>query len=250
MSGPVMIEEPPGLTPPLARNDGEANTAPGCYCHGTRILTDQGEVFVEDLCIGDVVVTGSGELHPVRWIGRRSYAGRFLAANPAVQPVQLRAGALGHGLPHRDLFLSPEHALLLDGLLIPARCLVNGTSILPLRELDQVDYVHIELAKHDVIVAEGALAETFLDVSCRGIFHNAAEYHLLYPDAPAPGRYYAPRTESGYELEAIRQRLARTSPKRGFKRSRPASIRRLDQAPAPARPSSVRQGVPTANGIS
>ncbi len=192
----------------LATDDTEANTSVACYCHGTRILTYQGEVAVEHLRIGDALVTGSGALRPVQWIGRRSYAGRFLAANPAVQPVRLRAGALGDGLPHRDLLVSPEHAMFLDGLLMPAHCLVNGTTIIRERERDRVDYIHIELATHDVIVAEGALAETFLDDGSRGMFHNAAEHRLLDPEAPEPGGFYAPRADSGYVLEAVRRRLA------------------------------------------
>ena len=73
--------------------------------------------------------------------------------------------------------------------------------------MDRVDYVHIELATHDVIVAEGALSETFLDDGSRVMFHNAAEYRLLHPDAPEPARFYAPRADSGYALEAIRRRL-------------------------------------------
>ena len=184
------------------------NSSSPCYCPGTLILTDRGERPVEALAAGDTVVTASGQHRPIRWIGRRSNAGRFLAANPTVQPIRFRAGSLEDGLPRRDLLVSPEHAMFIDGLLIPARCLVNGTTIVRERGLDQVDYYHVELNSHDVLLAEGAPSESFLDDDSRGMFHNASEFAALYPDGFAPGEFCAPKVEDGYQLEAIRRRLA------------------------------------------
>ena len=158
-----------------------------CYCHGTRIQTEAGEVEVQALRIGDRVVTASGVARGVRWLGRRSYAARFTAANRSVWPVRIRAGALAIGLPRRDLFVSPEHALLLEGVLIPAGALLNGTTITQPRPSGRIDYVHVELDTHDVILAEGVPADSFVDDDSRGLFSNAAEYARLYPDAP-PGR--------------------------------------------------------------
>ena len=183
-------------------------TGIACFVRGTRLATERGEVAVEDLAIGDRVTTWQGGDEPIRWIGRRSYAGRFLAANPAVQPIRLRAGCLGAGLPWRDLLVSPEHAMFLDGALIPARHLTNGVTIHCERVLDQVDYFHIELDSHGIVLAEGAPSETFVDDDSRGIFHNAAEHAALYPGELSPGRFCAPRVTDGYEIEAIRQRLA------------------------------------------
>ncbi len=179
-----------------------------CYCVGTAILTVAGERPVETLCAGDFVVTQTGRARTIRWLGRRSYAARFVARHPNVQPIRLRAGALGGGLPRRDLLVSPEHAMFIDGILVPARCLVNGISIVQERGLERVDYVHVELESHDVLLAEGAPSETFLDDNSRQMFHNSAEFARLYPDAPAPGQFCAPKVDHGYELEAIRRRLA------------------------------------------
>jgi len=180
-----------------------------CYLRGTRVLTDRGEVPVEDLAIGDRLVTLDGEAKPIRWIGRRRFDGWLAAGNIDIQPICFRAGSIGDQVPARDLLVSPEHAMFLDGALIPARRLVNGVSIFPAAEMEEVEYFHLELARHDVIFAEGAASETFLDDGGRGMFQNVYEYHRLYPEAPryVEPEYCAPRVEDGYELEAVRRRL-------------------------------------------
>jgi hypothetical protein len=179
-----------------------------CYCRGTRVLTEQGEVAVENLAVGDRLVTVSGVAKPLRWIGRRSYGGQFAAGNRDVLPVLIREGALADGLPHRDLWISPLHAMFLNGVLIPAIALVNGTSIVQAAAIESVEYFHLELAAHDVIYAEGASSETFVNDGSRGMFHNAAEYPALYPDAAAvPAVYCAPRVEDGFALEAVRRQI-------------------------------------------
>ena len=99
--------------------------------------------------------------------------------------------------------------MYLDGVLIEAKDLVNGVSIVQAERVDKVEYFHIELETHDVIIAEGALSESFIDDDNRGMFHNAHEYRALYPDAAADAaRYCAPRVDEGYEVEAIRRRIA------------------------------------------
>ncbi|MCJ2089595.1 Hint domain-containing protein [Methylobacterium sp. E-005] len=200
---PVTPSQPTNPAPP-------ANNAP-CYCTDTRILADRGEVAVEALAIGDEVVTSSGEHRPIRWIGNRSYIGRFANTNPAVLPVCVKAGALADGVPTRDLWVSPDHALYLDGVLIPAEYLVNGTTIVKADRVESVTYWHIELDSHDVLLAEGAPAESFVDDGGRAIFHNAASYRALYPHQPVwpvAAVYCAQRVTHGYALEAVRRRLA------------------------------------------
>jgi hypothetical protein len=185
-----------------------------CYCRGTLLLTARGEVPVENLRIGDHLVTISGAERPIRWIGTRSYAGRFVAGNRDVLPVVISANALADGIPRRDLSVSPLHAMYLDGMLVPAAALVNGVSIHQMQAVERVEYFHVELETHDVILAEGAAAETFVDDDSRGMFHNAAEYRALYPQAAnEPARYCAPRVEGGAALETLFQRLlARSRP--------------------------------------
>ncbi len=184
-------------------------TAVACYCRGTLILTDRGEVAVEALRIGDGLVTHAGAVRAIRWIGTRSYLGRFAAENRAVLPVLFRAGSLADTVPRRDLMVSPRHAMFLDGMLIPAEALVNGTSIAQMEGMERVDYYHLELDSHDVIWAEGAASETFIDDDSRGLFQNAHEHRRLFPDAAhGPARFCAPVTEDGPALEVVRARLA------------------------------------------
>jgi hypothetical protein len=192
----------------------EALFGVACYCPGTRIATDRGEIEIETLQIGDRVLTVRGEARPIRWIGRRSYGARFARRNKQLWPVLISAGALGTGIPARDLFVSPRHAMYLDGVLIPAQALVNGSSIVQTTP-GQVDYIHIELDTHDVILAEGAASESFVDDDSRAMFQNAAEHAALYPYAAcSPAIYCAPRVEDGFALEAVRRRIARHPPSR------------------------------------
>ncbi|MGI4957838.1 MAG: Hint domain-containing protein [Janthinobacterium lividum] len=203
-------------------NDGHGGTrvtvnGTPCYCRGTLILTNRGEIAVEALRIGDRLMTHTGEARSLRWIGTRSYSGRFAAGNHDVLPVMIQKDALADGMPRRDLMVSPLHAMYLDGMLVPAASLVNGSSILQARTIDRVDYFHLELATHDVIIAEGAPSESFVDDGSRGMFQNAAEYSLLHPNtARSAPRYCAPRVDQGERVEAVRQRLqARVAPAPG-----------------------------------
>src|SRR5205823_4836039 len=134
------------------------------------------------LQIGDKVVALSGAARTIEWIGRRGYSGQFVLGRGDILPICITAGALDEGIPRRDLRVSPNHAMYLEGVLIEAKDLVNGVSITQAEAVDSVEYFHLELASHDVIFAEGAAAESFIDDDNRGLFHNAAEYWAAHPD--------------------------------------------------------------------
>jgi Hint domain len=183
-----------------------------CFLRGTQIRTEVGEVAIEELRIGDRVMTLSGEAKPIRWIGHRRYAHQFVQDHRDVTPVCFRAGSLGQGLPLRDLSVSPEHAMYLDGVLVPAAALVNGDCIALASGFDDVLYFHLEFDEHVVVYAEGAPSESFVDDDSREMFDNSTQYHQLYPHAPrVPARFCAPRVEDGEALEVIRRLVAAQS---------------------------------------
>ncbi len=180
-----------------------------CYCRGARILTERGEVPVEQLEIGDLLVTASGALRGIVWIGARAYSARFAGNNPDLLPIRFKAGSLADGVPARDLLVSPKHAMFLDGVLIPAEHLVNGATIIQEKPGEDIHYFHLELETHDVLIAEGALSESFVDDDSRAMFQNAHEFRALYPDARSREAIYcAPRVEDGFALDRVRRRLA------------------------------------------
>lgn len=158
-----------------------ASAHPMCFTEGTWIATDVGEQPVEALRIGDRVVTASGGLARVLWLGRQTL--RPAAMGAKSQPVCIKAGALGGGLPHSDLTVTADHGMVLDGNVINASALVNGETIdfVPMAEMpDAFTVYHIETEAHDVILANGALSETFIDAAGRKAFDNYAEYLDLY----------------------------------------------------------------------
>ncbi len=137
-----------------------------CFAAGTRIATPGGERLVEDLAVGDEVLTIRGGVLPVIWTGARVIDCAQHDAPGQVRPVRIAADAFAPGAPQRDLFLSPDHAILAQGVLIPVKYLINGTSIRQ-NAVEQVTYHHIELPRHAVVLAEGLGAESFLDTGDR-----------------------------------------------------------------------------------
>ncbi len=186
-----------------------ASTNAPCFCAGTLIATDRGDLPVEALRAGDLVTTAEGRARPVRWIGHRAVATRF--ADPLkAMPVRIMAGALGAQLPTRDLLLSPCHAVLVDGVLIQAGALVNNRSIVREAAMpEQFTYYHIELADHALVLAEGVAAETFVDNADRMGFDNWAEHQALFGTAVEMTELAYPRAKSARQVPAAtRARLA------------------------------------------
>lgn len=186
-------------------------TALPCFLIGTRIETDRGLVAVEDLVAGDLVRSLSGEMKPLRWVGRRAVSGDFAARHPAKSlPVCLSAGALGEALPLRDLWLSPEHCLHHAGALIPARSLVNGTSVVQRHPARELVYFHLLLDVHDVIFAEGVESETYRPANNLFGFQNRESFPADISRDQSDKSACFPVKFKGAQIEALRARLAQT----------------------------------------
>jgi hypothetical protein len=180
-----------------------------CFMPGTNIAVPDGEAKVETLRPGDLVTTATGEAKAVRWIGRQTVS-RVFADPLRVLPIRIRAGALGENVPCRDLLISPDHAVLVDGVLIQAGALVNGSSIVRETDVSQVyTYYHVELDDHSLVLAENVAAETFIDNVDRLGFDNWAEYQALYPGGKPIEEMSYPRAKSFRQVpQAARIRLA------------------------------------------
>ncbi|MDS9468578.1 Hint domain-containing protein [Paracoccus sp. MBLB3053] len=190
----------------------QINTTPllQCFAAGTLIATPNGDKRVETLTFGDHVMTHDGREVPVKWIGRQTVHKIFTPAERFV-PVRVKAGALGQGLPHRDLVLTADHALIIDGLAINSGALVNGASIVfePIESLaERVTYYHVETEDHDVILANGVPVETFVDYLGRRTFDNFDEYLELYGDERIIPEMPRPRVSARRLVPAaLRERL-------------------------------------------
>ena len=180
-----------------------------CFMPGTLIKTPSGKSAVETIKPGDLVLTADGCAMPVTWVGRQTVSRQF--ADPLrVLPIRIKAGALADNVPSRDLLLSPDHAILIDGTLIHAGALVNGTSIVRETRTEPVfTYYHVEVDDHSLILAENTPAETFIDNVDRMNFDNWSEHEALYPQGKAIEELPNPRAKAHRQVPvAIRAKLA------------------------------------------
>ena len=169
--------------PSTTVNPGDGSPDDQCFLPGSLILTDRGEVAIEQLKIGDRVQTANGATLPIKWIGRRTVDPEQVRNPLRSFPICVKAGALGAGLPRRDLYVSPDHALLVDDLLINAGALVNGTSIVKTEPSDVFTYYHVELDTHELLVVEGCYTESYLPQrEDRHCYDNSDEFDALYPN--------------------------------------------------------------------
>jgi hypothetical protein len=195
--------------PPLAEPLPQVPVNP-CFAAGTHILTETGEVLIEDIAIGDVVILAEDDPAPVIWVGARDLVFDEHPMPESVRPVRIKAGALAMGIPERDLVLSPDHGIYLDGSLVQAKDLVDGVVITQDWLVPAVRYYHLEFKTHTILLAEGAAVESYLDTGHRGVFKNAAAPLLLHPDLMQIRRQassVAPLVTGGEALAAIRAQL-------------------------------------------
>lgn len=172
-----------GRIPGRPRGGGESSVGgchpnhPCCLVRGTAILTDGGQVAIESLEIGTLVMTESGALKPIVGIGRLACSKAANAPWEAnVAPILVTQSAISPGVPERDLHLSANHSIWIDDHLIPVRHLVNGSSIVQVpTEVDSIEYYHLELAQHEVIYAEGLTVES-LQVTDAETYRNFTEF--------------------------------------------------------------------------
>ncbi|MCR8723747.1 Hint domain-containing protein [Frigidibacter sp. ROC022] len=165
-------EGPPNAAGPAAVAY-EDHVAPICFVTGTRIATPEGERPVESLRPGDMVETRDNGAQPLLWVGRTAVGGTARAEDPRYAPVEISPGALGPGQPHQRLVVSRQHRLLLSGwqvdlmfglheVLVPAGALLGQPGFSRGRPSGGWAYHHLLCPAHEILLAEGAPAESFL----------------------------------------------------------------------------------------
>ncbi len=197
--------------------DGSAELSAACFRAGTRLAGEAGEVRVEAIRAGDRLVTAGGRVAKVVWVGHREVRCDRHPRPWDIWPVRVAAGAFGPGRPRADLFLSPDHAVFMDGALIPIRYLMNGRTIRQ-EPCSKVTYWHVELDCHDTLLAEGLPCESYLDTGNRGAFANGGRVVARTPDFALrvwDAEACAPLVRDGAALVAAKRHLLRRAAELG-----------------------------------
>lgn len=186
LTGHIFSQGAVTITPQTSVNITTINTSTStppivCYAKGSLIFTKQGFVPIETLKAGDTIVT-KGEIHKnkfiknedlkienVQWISKF----KVFDLNSESRPICIKKNALGKNKPFKDLYVSPNHGLLINNKLIAARNILNGTTIYQDMECDEVEYYHLECEKHTAIFANGILSESYLEANNRDVFENS-----------------------------------------------------------------------------
>jgi collagen type I/II/III/V/XI/XXIV/XXVII alpha len=186
------------------------NVAVVCFAAGTCIATPGGDVPVEQLAVGDSVLTLSGKARPITWIGTgqvKTTRGQRNAATPVI----VGKGAIADNVPSRDLHVTKGHSLYIDGVLIPVEFLVNHRSIIWDDHAQEITIYHVELDMHDILLANGAPAESYRDDGNRWLFQNGNTGWTGTAQAPC-----APVLTGGPVVDAVWRRLLdRSGPRPG-----------------------------------
>jgi hypothetical protein len=199
-----------------------------CFAKGTRIKTITGERPVEDLAVGDLVLTMDAGYQPIRWIGGRKLDAAALAANPKLMPIRIKAGALGPDLPVHDLVVSPQHRILVRNgwalqmfdsaeVLIPANKLLTLPGIDIERDADGVEYFHFLFDAHQIVWSNGTPSESLFTgpEALKAVSPEArAEIAALFPEILAPGfvpHSARPIPAKGKQMKILAQKLAKSN---------------------------------------
>ncbi|KAA8384962.1 Hint domain-containing protein [Acetobacter sp. DmW_136] len=156
-----------------------------CFLSGSMIRTPEGDVAVENIKIGDEVVTFDWKnnrevTQPVVWVGKsHAFAYANMPDDEAGYPVRVQKNAIAEGVPYKDMLITPEHCLFFEGKFVPARMLVNGVSIVYDKSITSYEYYHIETEQHSVITADGMLTESYLDTGNRSSFRQEGKVASL-----------------------------------------------------------------------
>ena len=198
-----------------------------CFAAGTRIHTPAGEVPVEVLAPGDIVLLADGGTAKVQWLGHRGVDCRGHKRPTDVLPVRIAAGAFGPRQPVQDLRLSPDHSVFVDGVLVPVRYLINGATVIQ-ETAENITYWHVELDRHNVILAEGLPCETYLDTGNRGAFSNGSASVQMHPDFALriwDAEACAPLVLGGPRLVAAKRHLLTQATALGYPKADDAELR-------------------------
>lgn len=190
-----------------------------CFLRNTMIATPDGEVAVEDLRAGDLVTVmehGVISARPVVWTGGQTIRASAFDNRDEAFPIRILKDAFAANVPHRDLLVTPEHCILTESGLTPARMLVNGASILIDRGIAEYDFFHVELEQHGILLSEGLSTESYLDSGNRDVFAGGAAVSVR------PGLVTAaPLAVARALVEPVWQRLADRARALGLDSMRP-----------------------------